>query len=130
MRNILIVSAVAAALTASVAGANEAADQAAAQAAVNKVVISGSSAAEAAVQSFLNSASWCNGALVVFNHASGTPDFNAWYCAAPVAAAGVTFAGIPTTVLYRGEGGSAVGVLPEYNHVALNHIDLSAASTL
>jgi ABC-type phosphate transport system substrate-binding protein len=55
--------------------------------------------------------------------ASGTPDFNAYSC---TAAAG-PFSGSTTTVYYRAEGGSVVGVLPLINNVAIKQLDLSPA---
>jgi len=55
--------------------------------------------------------------------ASGTPDFNAYSC---TAAAG-PFNGQSTTIYYRAEGGSVVGVLPVINNVAIKQLDLSAA---
>jgi len=127
MRNLIVASAVAAALGAGVANATEATDQAAAAGATNQVFIAGSSAAEGAITTFLNSAQWCNGALIQFVKASGKPDFNAFYCAAPVAATGKTFSGVPTTVYYRGEGGSAVGVMPVINNLTINQLDLTSA---
>jgi hypothetical protein len=122
MRNLIVASAVAAALASGTAMAVTAPTAVDAQAAPIKIFISGSSAAKAAIKASLAGADWCNGnGMTTF--ASGTPDFNAYSC---TAAAG-PFNGQSTTIYYRAEGGSVVGVLPVINNVAIKQLDLSAA---
>jgi len=122
MRNLLVASAVAAALSSGAAMAVTAPTAVQAQAAAIKIYISGSSAAKAAIKADLAGTDWCNGnGMTTF--AAGTPDFNAFSC---TAAAG-PFNGQTTTIYYRAEGGSVVGVLPVINKVAIKQLDLSAA---
>jgi len=90
--------------------------------------ISGSSAAKAGIQTFVG-ASICGGAanMTTFTSAApvSNPDFNAFAC---TATAGPT-SGSMTIVYYRAESGSVAGVLPIFNNVAINQLDLTAANT-
>ena len=122
MRNLVVASAVAAALTGGLAVAATAPTAPQALAATNIIYISGSSAAKAAVKASIAGADWCNG-NPMSSFASGTPDFNAWSCTANAG----PFTGQTTTIYYRAEGGSVVGVLPLINNVAIKQLDLSTA---
>jgi ABC-type phosphate transport system substrate-binding protein len=122
MRNLIVASAIAGVLGSGLASAATAPTAAQALAATNIIYISGSSAAKAALKTAIAGADWCNGnPMSAF--ASGTPDFNAWSC---TAAAG-PFSGQTTTIYYRAEGGSVVGVLPVINNVAIKQLDLSTS---
>ncbi len=122
MRNLTIAAAVAGVLSSGAAFAVGAPTAVQAQAAPIKIYISGSSAAKGAFKASLAGADWCGGnSMSTF--AAGSPDFNAYSC---TASAG-PFVGQSTTIYYRGEGGSVVGVLPLYNDVAIKQLDLSPA---
>lgn len=122
MRNLLVAAAVAGVLSSGAAFAVVAPTAVQAQAAPIKIYISGSSAAKKAIATSLAGADWC-GANSMSTFAAGTPDFNAYSCTA----ANGPFAGQSTTIYYRAEGGSVVGVLPLYNNVAIKQLDLSPA---
>jgi hypothetical protein len=125
----LIAAAMAAALASGLATAAPTAVQAAA--APVKLYIAGSSAAKGAISSLL-AADLCGGAANMTTFTSnpsgspaGTADFNAFSC---TAATGKPNAGQLTTVYYRAEGGSVVGVLPVYSQYALKQLDLSSCA--
>jgi hypothetical protein len=127
----LIAAAVTAALAAGVATAATPPTAAQAAAATDQIWVAGSSAAKAAILAAVET-NVCGGAgnfsVFTTNPAgspNGTPDFNAVSCTA----VGGPTSGSSTTVYYRAEGGSAVGVLPVFNNTLIKYLDLSSCPT-
>jgi len=125
--NYVIAAAVAGVLGVGVANAAPTAAQAAA--APVKLWVGGSSAFKGAFGAAI-AADLCGGAgnMTIFTSVPtptvvGAADFNAYSC---VQAAGKPQAGQLTTIYYRAEGGSAVGVYPVVNNTSIKYLDLTS----
>jgi hypothetical protein len=127
--NVSLAAAISAALIGGVANAAGAPTPAQAAGAGVQLWVAGSSAMKNAFKAAVV-ADLCgaNGVSIYTSNPSGspagTPDFNAYSCTQ--GGAGAPNPGVLTTIYYRAEGGSAVGVYPVINNTQVKYLDLSS----